>query len=461
MSNIATFDLKEWMDFPDYGSAFEGYADTQASFENQNHFDTGYDQLVPMTIDGQYRLPEFSPYNAFLDVPVGNFPSPASTGHNVPLRQHDQKLYSSNILAQPVASGQQYQAPVQPGYEGFLQNDYASPQYGQPFVPSHDLTPFNGTWGSGLSPSQRSIASPGTCNSAPSAGCQEVSHSASLSHLDRPLGPGEILAQASQPMFDTRAKFLDHQQGHYDQICKARPVDTEYRCGWHACKTGHTFQNKPALRRHVKQHIKPYMCTAPSCGLYFSRKSDVERHVRTKHSQHLLYCPVEECDRHIHGFPRKDKLDEHTRKAHDNFLCKFAHCKAQVLESAREEHVADFHSGRKTARASEKTREYYFFEEIEGIFECSLPGCESTTSRFNSKLAYRHLRFAHSMDGWYSDSVVRRSARDTTVSGTAENPFIIKNHDGRKVSPCKVCAGSTTVPALEKVSGSVLGEGAN
>ena len=150
-------------------------------------------------------------------------------------------------------------------------------------------------------------------------------------------------------------------------------------CPWPGCQTyksRRTWKTRSDFRKHLKVHLKSHWCTYPGCnyGKPFARASDLDRH-RLGHQQELEHpCPIESCSS---SFRRKDKLREHTRKEHENFLCPFDHCGKMVLDQEREDHVRNLHS-----------------EKI----ECAFTGCQGTTSQFNKNSAISHLRTHHGFD---------------------------------------------------------------
>jgi hypothetical protein len=214
--------------------------------------------------------------------------------------------------------------------------------------------------------------------------------------------------------FDTKESVADHQADHYARLIDSVKFEAVYRCGWHDCntrKSAKTFRNFDALKKHLKGHVKTQWCAYANCNLAFARKSDLARHVQTKHSDDRKYrCPISSCDHSITGFTRKDKLDEHTRKDHDNVQCTLDHCGARVLLLEMNDHLNRFHGG----NASEGT---------DDIYECAFRGCESTTSRFICSLAERHLKKDHHL--WDASGYVLQGARESGPVASRGNAFVM------------------------------------
>jgi len=239
-----------------------------------------------------------------------------------------------------------------------------------------------------------------------------------------------------QTHFTTRVDFVDHQEEHSTVLINAAKDEETFHCDWHGCGSGKPkmFVNLVALKKHLRQHIKKYWCSDASCSMTFARNSDLKRHIRTKHSVDRIYlCPLTTCSRNSNGFTRKDKLDEHTRKEHSNVRCTFNHCGAQILESEIDEHLNCFHSGKSNAGKHPSSK-------VSGIYECALPGCESTTSKFNAYSALSHLRTNHLMS--YDGSLtIFRASRPIASRG---NAFVIETSN-QVHRPCKTCTENSNI----------------
>jgi hypothetical protein len=215
--------------------------------------------------------------------------------------------------------------------------------------------------------------------------------------------------------FENREQVADHQNAHYAQLMDAAKSEVSFHCGWHDCtarKSGKVFLTSDAFKKHLRGHIKNQWCEHPNCELAFARKSDRDRHFRTKHLEDRDFCcPVSSCDRSIAGFTRKDKLDEHTRKDHDNVQCILDHCGARLLEVKMDEHLNLFHGGGPQNPNNED------------VYECVFRGCEATSSRFTKSLAERHLRKDHYF--WDASAYVIQTAREAGRVASKGNAFVM------------------------------------
>jgi hypothetical protein len=76
----------------------------------------------------------------------------------------------------------------------------------------------------------------------------------------------------------------------------------------------------------MDKHDRPYRCTHPQCAklLGFTYSGGLLRHEREVHNKHggpkeSLACPYPNCKRNKgKGFTRKENLNEHTRRVHNN-----------------------------------------------------------------------------------------------------------------------------------------------
>lgn len=236
--------------------------------------------------------------------------------------------------------------------------------------------------------------------------------------------------------FQNHEGVVEHQRAHYttllEQLAFARSL---LQCGWPGCKSKQ--KQKPhtvaSLKKHLKQHVKAYRCSHPSCGICFSRESDLRRHIQTKHVRECKHlCPIDDCGRHVAGFTRKDKLDDHIKKAHTRFLCPFDHCNLQVLEIDTESHLDEWHRGKC------KSATPWLPKEV--VYECGLSGCETSVSRFNGLSAKRHLERHHGIHCEHAYGIVR-IAHDSGPSNARDNSFILHRQLQR---PCTYCAQGST-----------------
>jgi hypothetical protein len=102
-----------------------------------------------------------------------------------------------------------------------------------------------------------------------------------------------------------------------------------------------TAESNAKLRRHRRQRSsqnaidadKPHICDLDNCGNRFRLPKDLIRHQKSVHMRkmeqlgvtvELCYCPYEGCrfynyhDMHSRGMVRKDNMDKHIRKQHEN-----------------------------------------------------------------------------------------------------------------------------------------------
>lgn len=75
----------------------------------------------------------------------------------------------------------------------------------------------------------------------------------------------------------------------------------------------------------MDKHERPYKCPDPACEKIqgFTYSGGLLRHEREVHKKNvatkkLLFCPFSNCNRHTgHGFTRKENLNEHMRRRHN------------------------------------------------------------------------------------------------------------------------------------------------
>jgi len=237
--------------------------------------------------------------------------------------------------------------------------------------------------------------------------------------------------------FQKQEAFAQHQQAHCDDLIQAAQASKRlsFICGWESCKlhkNAREFKTMGALRKHLQQHVKNHWCSHATCSISFSRRSDLKRHMETKHSTNRpFFCSFDACDRSADGFARKDKLDDHLKKTHPMFQCSFDHCESKVLESEMHFHLNEMHSG--------KTIEL----QREGMYECNLSGCESSLSRFNALSAKKHLIRHHGVsDGgaWWAVNNAPKSGPHDTRGGS----FILWSGARMSNRPCPCCARDKT-----------------
>ncbi|KAK0920751.1 hypothetical protein LTR91_002795 [Friedmanniomyces endolithicus] len=106
------------------------------------------------------------------------------------------------------------------------------------------------------------------------------------------------------------------------------PVNTEnrYFCTFAAECDGQTFDRKCEWSKHMDKHDRPYRCPHAQCAKLqgFTYSGGLLRHEREVHGKHggpkaQLSCPYEDCKRHSgKGFTRKENLNEHIRRVHND-----------------------------------------------------------------------------------------------------------------------------------------------
>jgi uncharacterized Zn-finger protein len=191
--------------------------------------------------------------------------------------------------------------------------------------------------------------------------------------------------------FESKASIATHSKDHLHSLLALAEQEAKLTCQWHACKRKtKAFQTLGALNKHLKDHVKDHWCSYEGCREAFARGSDLMRHERTKHSEERAFpCPVDGCT--TDGFPRKDKLDRHIRERHTVFRCDLAHCDAlAAVESEMEDHFTRCHTGDK-------------------LYECSMGGCDGTSSKFSSDTLRRHLRRHHNLSDRTAVQFVHRA----------------------------------------------------
>lgn len=152
------------------------------------------------------------------------------------------------------------------------------------------------------------------------------------------------------------------------------------KCTWPNCTSKATFKTRAALATHTGNiHITPLLCSVPECSYKkpFGKNYELRRHIQTAHENTQAHkCPFEDCESHISGFSRKDKLIKHTKEKHLLMRCPYNHCFAEVAEVETELHMERFH----------------------GDYECAIGSCGTKlNSRFRREELLTHLRSYHNM----------------------------------------------------------------
>ncbi|KAK5135834.1 hypothetical protein LTR08_004482 [Meristemomyces frigidus] len=102
--------------------------------------------------------------------------------------------------------------------------------------------------------------------------------------------------------------------------------NNKYICDFDPACAGQTFDRKCEWSKHMDKHDRPYRCNNPDCAKLqgFTYSGGLLRHEREVHGKHggpkaQLMCPHDDCKRHSgKGFTRKENLNEHIRRVHDN-----------------------------------------------------------------------------------------------------------------------------------------------
>lgn len=178
--------------------------------------------------------------------------------------------------------------------------------------------------------------------------------------------------------YATTRDLQNHQTDvHIADILKDWPGS----CSWPGCRSKIFFKTSKRLESHVYNiHITPLCCTTKGCDHErpFERQADLERHVASRHSTERKYkCAYPRCS-HRFGFSRKDKLKQHERTFHGQFLCQLNHC------------IYGFPS-------EELLRKHKALWSCHNGYECGLGSCGRTSASrlpwwyLTSHLEYDHL----------------------------------------------------------------------
>ena len=234
-----------------------------------------------------------------------------------------------------------------------------------------------------LLPSQRHYYSTPESRSVPVLGSDERHPSTGVGRCTFPSCQGLT--------FVTMDDLRSHQDNHFSIL--SDKWKEQYGCTWDDCrsqKRNRVFRSKTAFRKHLRTHFKSHWCEYPGCDYDkpFGSRCDVERHMNTKYHTSELTCKFPSCS---FAFARQDKLDLHTRNKHPSSYCAMDHCGKTVLDMDRDDHFNVFHNGKPIESLG-------YTENRAGVYECALPGCESSVSRFNSTAAKRHLQTSHCID---------------------------------------------------------------
>lgn len=82
-------------------------------------------------------------------------------------------------------------------------------------------------------------------------------------------------------VFDTMENLVNHVD-----VCHVESGKPFYHCGWMSCeRNGKPFPKRHKLFTHLRTHTgeRPYPCTVPNCGRWFSRSDSLNSHKKVKH----------------------------------------------------------------------------------------------------------------------------------------------------------------------------------
>ncbi|KAK5170403.1 uncharacterized protein LTR77_004991 [Saxophila tyrrhenica] len=100
----------------------------------------------------------------------------------------------------------------------------------------------------------------------------------------------------------------------------------KFACDYSEECAGLIFDRKCEWSKHMDKHDRPYRCPHEECAKLqgFTYSGGLLRHEREVHNKHggpksKLVCPHVDCKRHTgKGFTRKENLNEHVRRVHEN-----------------------------------------------------------------------------------------------------------------------------------------------
>ena len=225
-----------------------------------------------------------------------------------------------------------------------------------------------------------------------------------------------------------------HREGFARQYDLTRHLKThskerEFKCPDSGCTSNSLgFSRKDKLDAHIKARhpylmniIQSLRCDVHGCATKkpFNTIEDLKAHFVTTHEYNRQHrCPVESCTRHSNGFTASAKLVKHIEAEHDPPMCTFDHCDFRSLGRVMDRHVQQYHQG------------------IFNSWECKLPGCEESRSKFGYERLRAHLSHHHDIKGKnYSFSLLCAAERGDK-SYFSDQPFV----------PCKYCSKLKTHP---------------
>ncbi|XP_065826348.1 Wilms tumor protein homolog [Oscarella lobularis] len=107
--------------------------------------------------------------------------------------------------------------------------------------------------------------------------------------------------------------------------------------------TGGPLRGSTGSPSYIKQGVRQYQCSYPSCGKMYSKSSHVEAHYRTHTGEKPFACDHPDCGRR---FTRSDELTRHKRKhngikPHVCEHCSRAFSRSDHLSSHRRTHTGE------------------------------------------------------------------------------------------------------------------------
>ena len=188
-----------------------------------------------------------------------------------------------------------------------------------------------------------------------------------------------------------------------------------HQCSYPGCH--HTFTRKCNLQRHIKEvHGSPtYQCPIPDCKQMFKRKSDMNIHIRDTHSNTASYhCNYPGCS---NSYKHRTSLQRHIREVHDSstYQCPIPGCnktfawKDSLLEHLKYVHNFDeskrlpcpISGCEKSFKRKKDLKKHILYLHNDGRdiqsdvpqYKCPLPDCNKTYKHKSG--LYEHIRFIH------------------------------------------------------------------
>ena len=220
-----------------------------------------------------------------------------------------------------------------------------------------------------------------------------------------------------------------HREGFARQYDLTRHLKThskerEFKCPDSGCTSNSLgFSRKDKLDAHIKARhpylmniIQSLRCDVHGCATKkpFNTIEDLKAHFVTTHEYNRQHrCPVESCTRHSNGFTALAKLSKHIEAEHDPPKCTFDHCDFRSLGNVMDQHIRQYH---------------------QGVWECKLPGCEESRSKFGYERLRAHLSHHHDIED------------QTYISLSAASQGNMSYFSHQLFVTCKYCSKLETQP---------------